>query len=147
KDDAAAKRLLIAGCDPAVSVVGRFLSKEADVELVPAACSSLQAIKWLKAGSIHVAGSHLRDHKTGESNLPIVKKWFPAGGCKIVTFAQWEQGLVVARGNPKEIRSVADLARRHVKFINREKGSGSRLLLDELMEKSGMVAANVRGYD
>lgn len=146
-DDDSGQRLLIAGCDPAVSILGRFVAKEAEIELITANCSSLQAIQWLKDGKVHIAGSHLRDQRTGESNVPVVKKWFPNGGCKIITFAQWEQGLVVARGNPKQIKGVADLPRKHIKLMNREKGSGSRLVLDELLKKGGIETASVRGYN
>ena len=142
-----AKRLLVAGCDPAVSILGRFVAKEADIELIAANCSSLQAIKWLKDGKVHVAGSHLRDRKSGESNIPIVKKLLPGGGYKIITFAQWEQGLVVARGNPKEIKEVADLSRKDVKFVNREKGSGSRYLLEDMLDKAGIETTRVLGYE
>jgi putative molybdopterin biosynthesis protein len=146
-DQDSAKRLVIAGCDPAASILGRFAAKQADIELVTANCSSLQAIKWLKAGKVHIAGSHLRDRTTGESNVPMVKKLIPRGGYKIITFAQWEQGLVVAKGNPKEIRQVADLSRKKVKLVNREKGSGSRFLLDELLDRDGIDASSVLGYD
>jgi putative molybdopterin biosynthesis protein len=146
-EDDSAKRLLIAGCDPAVSILGRFVAKEADIELIAAICCSLQAIKWLKDGKVHIAGSHLIDQKTGESNVPIVKKLLPDGGYKIITFAHWEQGLVVAKGNPKEIREVADLSRKNVKLVNREKGSGSRFLLDEMLDKGGIEASSVLGYN
>jgi len=146
-DQNSAKCLLIAGCDPAVSILGRFMAKEADIELIAAHCCSLQAIKWLKEGKVHVAGSHLRDRKTRESNVPIVKKLLPDGGYKIITFAQWEQGLLVAKGNPKEIRKVTDLSRKNVKLVNREKGSGSRFLLDEMLERDGIEATRVLGYD
>ena len=146
-DDGSAKRLLIAGCDPAVSILGRFVAKEADIELIAANCSSLQAIKWLKDRKVHIAGSHLRDRKTGESNIPIVKKLLPKGGYKIITFAQWEQGLVVAKGNPKGITEVADLSRRNVKLVNREKGAGSRFLLDEMLDRDGIETTRILGYD
>ena len=146
EDSASVNRLLIAGCDPAVSILGRFFEKEAGIELVAANCSSLQAIKWLRDGKVHIAGSHLRDAKTGESNLPMVKKLLPGGGYKIITFARWEQGFVIARGNPKGIKSISDLSRKDVKLVNREKGSGSRFLLDELLDKCGINAASVHGY-
>ena len=71
----------------------------------------------------------------------------PGGGYKIITFAQWEQGLVVARGNPKEIRNIADLSRHNLQLVNREKGSGSRFLLDEMLGKRGIDSARVRGYN
>lgn len=146
-EDDSAKRLLIAGCDPAVSILGRFVAKETDIELIAASCSSLQALKWLKEGKVHIAGSHLIDQKTGESNLTIVKKLLPGGRYKVITFAKWEQGLVVARGNPKDIRNVGDLSRKNIKLVNREKGAGSRFFLDALLQKAGINTAEVLGYN
>jgi molybdate-binding protein len=64
-----------------------------------------------------------------------------------VTFARWEEGLVLAAGNPKRIRKVEDLGRKNVRLVNREPGSGSRALLDKLLEKSGMDAHKVQGYE
>jgi molybdate-binding protein len=64
-----------------------------------------------------------------------------------VTFAIWEQGLVLEAENPKGIRSVADLARKNVSIVNREKGAGSRSLLDEKLREAGIPPSKVRGYD
>jgi molybdate-binding protein len=64
----------------------------------------------------------------------------------IVTFARWEEGLVSAPGNPKRVREIEDLARRDVRFVNREIGSGSRALLEKLLEKSGLDPHRVQGY-
>jgi putative molybdopterin biosynthesis protein len=136
-----AKRLLIAGCDPGISLLARHL------DLVIAPSTSQQALEWLKQGKVHVAGTHLRDSSTGEYNLPAIERMFARGSVKVVTFAIWEQGLVVESGNPKNIRGVEDLARKNVRIMNREKGAGSRGLLDEQLERAGINPQNVRGYD
>ncbi|HML17096.1 MAG TPA: substrate-binding domain-containing protein [Bryobacteraceae bacterium] len=140
------KRLLIAGCDPGISLLVQHLARFDDVDLVVAPSSSRQALEWLKEGKIHVAGSHLRDSSTGEFNLPMIERLFPRGSVKVVTFAIWEQGLVVEAGNPKNIRGVADLARKDVRIVNREKGAGSRDLLDQKLQEAGVPAAKVNGY-
>jgi molybdate-binding protein/DNA-binding XRE family transcriptional regulator len=140
------KRLLIAGCDPGISLLAQHLARFDDVDLVVAPSSSQQALEWLKEGKIHVAGSHLRDASTGEFNLPVVERLFPRGSVKVVTFAIWEQGLVVEAGNPKNIRDAADLARKDVRIINREKGAGSRELLDRKLQEAGVPASKVNGY-
>jgi len=142
-----AKRLLVAGCDPGMGVLARRLAREASVELITAGCSSLQALAWLREGKVHVAGLHLRDEASGELNVPAVKSVFPKGGYKIVTFAVWEEGLIVRKGNPKKIRSISDLGRPEVAIVNREQGAGSRFLLDRELKKAGIPAAAVRGYD
>jgi putative molybdopterin biosynthesis protein len=147
KEEASQKRLLLAGCDPATGILARMVEKISGVEIVSAAASSKLALTWLSEGKVHVAGSHLEDPKTGEFNLPYIRKQFPDEDFIVVTFARWEEGFVVAVGNPKRVRKIEDLGRKNVKFVNRETGSGSRGLLDKLMEKAGMAAANVQGYD
>jgi molybdate-binding protein/DNA-binding XRE family transcriptional regulator len=147
KDEAAQKRLVLAGCDPATALLTRMVEKISGVEIVSAAASSRLALGWLKEGKVHIAGSHLEDPKTGEFNLPFVRKEFPEEDFSVVTFARWEEGLVLAQGNPKDIRSVEHLARKNVRFVNRELGSGSRALLDKLLEKAGIESQKVQGYD
>lgn len=142
-----AKRLLVAGCDPGISLLAQHLGRFNDVDVVVAPSSSQQALEWLKEGKVHVAGSHLRDESSGEYNVPAVQRMFPKGTVKMVTFAIWEQGLVVAAGNPKNIRSVADLSRKDVSIVNREQGAGSRELLDRLMQQAGIAAKRVNGYE
>ncbi|HLX42718.1 MAG TPA: substrate-binding domain-containing protein, partial [Bryobacteraceae bacterium] len=85
--------------------------------------------------------------KTGEFNLPFIRKQFPDEDFTVVTFARWEEGLVIAPGNPKNVRKVEDLARKNLRFVNREPGSGSRGLLDKLLASAGMDATRVQGYD
>ena len=146
--DSAAKAnsLVLAGCDPALSVLaGELKSAESEVITVP--CSSQEALNWLKEGLVHVAGTHLRDRATGEYNVPAVTALFGKGNIRIVTFAQWEQGLVVQRGNPKRIRSVADLGEKKITIVNREKGSGARGLLDSNLRDAGIRSRNLTGYD
>jgi molybdate-binding protein/DNA-binding XRE family transcriptional regulator len=147
KEEAAQKRLVLAGCDPATGLLSRMVEKSAGVEIVNAAASSKLALTWLKAGKVHIAGSHLEDPKTGEFNLPFIRKAFANEDFSVVTFARWEEGLVIASGNPKDIHSVEDLARKNVRLVNREPGSGSRALLDKLLKKSGVDANAVQGYD
>lgn len=147
KEEAAQKRLVLAGCDPATGLLSRMVEKTSGVEIVSAAAASKLALTWLKEGKVHIAGSHLEDVKSGEFNLPYIRKLFPDGDFSVVTFARWEEGLVVAAGNPKKLRTVDDLARKNIKFVNREPGSGSRALLDQLLEKAGMDASNIPGYD
>jgi molybdate-binding protein/DNA-binding XRE family transcriptional regulator len=147
KDEAAQKRLVLAGCDPAVSLLSNMVERMSGVEVVSAAASSKLALQWLKQGSVHIAGSHLEDPKSGEFNVPYVRKAFPGEEMIVVTFASWEEGLVVAPGNPMKLRRAADLARSGVRFINREPGSGSRALLDKLLTEAGVESGAVQGYD
>ena len=147
KSEAAQKRLVLAGCDPATGLLSRMVEKISGVEIVSAAASSKLALNWLKEGKVHIAGSHLEDPKTGEFNLPFIRREFPDEDLSVVTFARWEEGLVIAPGNPRSIRKPDDLARKNVRFVNRERGSGSRALLDKLLEKTGIDTQRVQGYD
>lgn len=147
KEELGQKRLVLAGCDPATGLLSRMVERMSGVEIVSAAASSNLAIEWLKQGKVHIAGSHLEDPETGEFNLPYVRRAFAGEEMIVVTFAEWEEGLVVAPGNPKKVRTAADLARRGVRFVNREPGSGSRALLDKLLGDAGLAAADVAGYN
>jgi len=147
KEEAAQKRLVLAGCDPATGLLSRMVERISGVEVISAAASSKLALTWLSEGKVHIAGSHLEDPKTGEFNLPFIRKQFPDEDFSVVTFARWEEGLITASGNPKGVRKVEDLARKSIRFVNREPGSGSRALLDKLLERAGMDARKIQGYD
>jgi molybdate-binding protein len=138
-------RLLLAGCDPGAAVLAHHLRRQG-VELVVTYQNSSRALELLKKGLIHVAGTHLLDEKTGESNLPKITRMF-GNSVAVFAFALWEEGIVVGSGNPKNVRSVADFARSGVKIVNREPGAGCRLLLDSLLRRLGIEGKIVKGYD
>ena len=138
-------RILVAGCDPGMSVLARH-AQAAGVELVLAHRTSSQSLSLLKAGFIHVAGTHLRDEASGESNIPEIGQMFPRNAIAVISFAVWEEGLLTASGNPKEIRGVEDLARKDVCIVNREKGAGSRRLLDSHLKRLKIDSKTVSGY-
>jgi putative molybdopterin biosynthesis protein len=139
-------RILVAGCDPAISVLARHV-QPAGVELVLAHRNSSQALALLKDGYIHVAGTHLRDEASGESNIPRIGRMFPRNSVAVIAFAVWEEGIVTARGNPKSIRGIEDLAQPGISIVNREPGAGSRILLDSSLKRLGIEGLEIRGYD
>jgi len=141
------KRLLIAGCDPAIGLLARMAERLSGVEVIAVPASSQRALEWLGQGLVHIAGSHLEDPTSGEFNLPHLRRMMPGQDLTVVTFARWEEGFVVAPGNPLGIRRVEDLAGRGVRLMNREPGSGSRALLDSLLEKAGILAEQLQGYE
>jgi putative molybdopterin biosynthesis protein len=140
------KRLLISGCDPGGAILGRHLQRQG-IDLVVAYQNSSRSLELLKQGVVHVAGCHIRDEKTGESNLPVIKKLFGKESVGVFSFALWEEGILVARGNPKGIHSIADFTRPDVRITNREPGAGSRLLLDSYLHQLGIDGATINGYD
>jgi molybdate-binding protein/DNA-binding XRE family transcriptional regulator len=145
-EDDFSRRILVAGCDPGISVLSRHLAT-AGVELVLAHRNSSQSLELLKKGCIHIAGTHLRDDASGESNLPEIRRTFARNSVAVISYAVWEEGLVTARGNPKGIRGVEDLARPDIRIVNREAGAGSRLLLDTHLQRLGLEGEKIRGYD
>ena len=138
-------RLLLAGCDPAMAVLARSL-QPAGIELILLHQNSSQSLSLLKRGSVHIAGTHLRDERTGELNVSAINQLFPANSVVAISFAAWEEGLVVANGNPKHIEGMQDLARKDIRLINRELGAGSRFLLDSRLKQLKLDPKRVRGY-
>jgi putative molybdopterin biosynthesis protein len=145
-EDDFSQRILVAGCDPGISVLSRH-AQAAGIELVLAHRNSSQALALLKEGSVHIAGTHLKDEASGESNLPEIDRLFPRNSVAVISFAVWEEGILAARGNPKKIRSIEDFVRKDVSIANREKGSGSRVLLDARLKGAGIDSRKVRGYE
>jgi molybdate-binding protein len=116
------------------------------VEIIHAPASSRLALSWLKEGKVHIAGTHLQDPGGSEFNLSAVHREFPNQDMAVVTFARWEQGLVVTPGNPRQIRGIEALGRKNLTVMNREPGSGSRALLDTLLRDAGISPKSVGGY-
>ena len=100
----------------------------------------------VKRGEAHLAGSHLLDEETGEYNVPFIKKYLAGVPLILVNLAYREQGLLVPRGNPLGIKGFKDLARSEVKFINRQRGAGTRLLTDMHLRKLEIASDQVNGY-
>ena len=141
-----ANRVLVAGCDPGISVLSRHV-QAAGIELVLAHRNSSQSLALLQQNCIHVAGTHLRDDASGESNLPQIGRLFPRNSVAVISFAVWEQGIVTAKGNPKNIAGIEDFCRKDVLIVNREEGAGSRALLDAGLKRARIATRRIRGYD
>jgi putative molybdopterin biosynthesis protein len=121
------------------------LQRDQGVTVLASQRGSRASLGGLARGEAHVAGVHLLDPLTGAFNGPWVAKLVPFP-CTIVRFATWEQGLLVAPGNPLGIDGVQDLVRSGVRFLNREVGSGSRSLLDQRVLAAGIRAESIPGY-
>jgi molybdopterin molybdotransferase/putative molybdopterin biosynthesis protein len=141
------RKIVVAGCDPAMFLASEHLKQRTEDNLIPCLMGSSIAIGALKRGEVHVAGVHLIDERSGAWNLPYLDRNLKGLDCIVVTFAHWQEGLIVGQGNPKKIRGVQDLARPAVKIVNRENGSGARRLLDRQLESCGIQPTKVKGYD
>ncbi len=108
---------------------------------------SLGGLIALQEERADLAGTHLLDEETGEYNFPYVKRVLPGRELAIVNLSFRIQGLMFARGNPRRITGLADLRRPDVTFVNRQKGSGTRVLLDLQLKRLGIAPSEIRGYE
>ena len=139
--------VVVLGCDPALALLGAHLTRRYPMlRLIWVPRSSLAALRMLGRGEAHAAGTHLWDPESGESNTPYVQRELAGRRLVVITLSQWQQGLIVARGNPKGIAGPADLARSEVTLVNRDPGSGSRMLLDTWLRNAGIAPPRVPGY-
>ena len=107
---------------------------------------SMGGLMALKRGLCHLAGSHLLDIEDGSYNVSYIKKLLPDLGVTLVHLVERDQGLMIQRGNPKNIQSIADLTREDIRFMNRQGGSGTRILLDYKLSQLGIDPASIDGY-
>jgi molybdate-binding protein len=139
---------VVLGCDPAFGLLGAHLTRHArDLRVLSRFASSLRATLALGAGDAHLAGTHLHNREGGESNLTLARRTLPGQEVAVVAFSDFEEGLMVARGNPLAIRSAADLGGSGARLVNREEGAALRGLLDDRLAASGVPQAAVTGYD
>jgi molybdenum cofactor synthesis domain-containing protein len=108
---------------------------------------SLGGLMALRRGRAHLGGSHMLDPETNTYNVPFIRRHLPELPLKLINLAWRQQGLMVAPGNPKKIRGIADLTRPDLRFINRQRGAGTRLLLDYLLQEQGLQPEAVQGYE
>ena len=108
---------------------------------------SMGGLMALSRGEAHIAGSHLLDEATGEYNLPFIRRFLNGRKVIVVNLVQRIQGLILPKSNPKRIEALADLERNDVVFLNRQRGSGTRLLLDYKLRELDIDPDGIRGYD
>ncbi len=118
-----------------------------EVYMSSAHVGSMGGIMAVRRGEAHVAGCHLLDTETGRYNLSFIKKYFPRGGVKLIRCVGRQQGLMVAKGNPLNIRKFSDIAGEGVRYVNRQKGSGTRILTDYLCRQENLNPEDIYGYD
>ncbi len=131
--------------DLTLDLLAQFLA-ERERRLSSANVGSQGGLVALRRGEAHLAGSHLLDPDTGEYNLSYIQKYLPDTPVMLVTLVGREQGLMVQPGNPKGVRALADLATPGVKFVNRQRGAGTRVLLDFELDKVGLKPEAITGY-
>jgi len=139
---------IIGSHDLTLDLMAQFLAERAGgVRLVSANVGSLGGLTALRRGEAHLAGSHLLDPATGVYNLSYVRRYLPGEEIVLVTLAGREQGWLVPPGNPLGLRGWADAARPDVRLVNRQRGAGTRVLLDYELGKLGIEPSAVQGYE
>ncbi|WP_053360496.1 helix-turn-helix transcriptional regulator [Bacillus sp. FJAT-27251] len=122
-------------------------SQSAGLGIQPSYIGSLEGLMMLYRGSADIAAIHLLDPASQEYNLPFIRQLFVHEPITVIRLASREQGLIVAKGNPKNIRGIDDFSRKDVTVVNRQKGSGTRFLLDSCLAESKISPEVVKGYE
>jgi putative molybdopterin biosynthesis protein len=139
---------IVGSHDPALEILVQQVNNLPGTErqLVSIPVGSLEGLLALRRGFCHVTGCHLFDPVGREYNTSYVRHLFPGQPMHVITLAQRHQGLLVSSGNPLAIKSLDDLLRDDLVFVNRMEGSGTRLWLDQKINELGIQRSGIRGY-
>ncbi len=141
-------RLVISGQEIILDILTKHLERQMpNVSFLRSYTGSMDGLLALYRGSANVASSHLLDEETGEYNIPYVRCFLPGQRLILVNLVYRHSGFLVACNNPKNITAWADLAKPDIRFVNREKGSGARVLLDEKIRRLNIDSRQIQGYN
>jgi putative molybdopterin biosynthesis protein len=127
-------------------LANELMGLEQPLSLASTHVGSLGGLSALRSGSAHLAGAHLYDPASGDYNFPFIRKYLPDTPVRLVNLAIRHQGLILPKGNPLAIHGLTDLTRQDVRFINRQRGAGTRILFDDYLDRSGIDSQSIRGY-
>lgn len=140
--------VVIGSHDPLLDEVADMMHRaDPTVFMSSSHVGSMGGIMAIRRGEAHAGGCHLLDTETGVYNLSFLKKYFPNGGIRLVRCVGRQQGLMLAKGNPLDIKGFADIAKNGVRYVNRQKGSGTRVLMDYLCEQYAVNVSDIYGYE
>jgi len=137
--------LAIGSHDLTLDLMAQFLS-EHDRRFASANVGSQGGLVALRRGEAHLAGSHLLNPETGEYNISYIRQYMPGIPVKVVALVGRDQGLIVKKGNPKGIKGLEDLSKPGVQFVNRQRGAGTRVLLDYQLNLISVPQSSIEGY-
>lgn len=149
REDKLKNTLVVIGShDPLLDELGNMMHiAENDVFMSSAHVGSMGGIMAIRRGEAHAAGCHLLDTATGIYNKAFMKKYFPKGDVKLIRCVGRQQGLMVQHGNPLNIQKFSDIARDGIRYVNRQKGSGTRILTDYLCKTEQVNPDAIYGYE
>ena len=142
------KLVVMGSHDPLIDEISDIMMRKKRMHgIISSHVGSMGTIMAIKNGEAHLGAIHLFDEETGKYNIPFIKKYFSNTEVKIVEGVRRIQGLMVHKGNPKKIKGIRDIQRQDIAYVNRQKGSGTRILMDYLVNQQGINKENIRGYD
>jgi putative molybdopterin biosynthesis protein len=140
--------VIIGSHDITIDIIGDEVRRRGhNIRISSGNVGSLGGLMALRKGTCHIAGSHLLDPETGEYNISYIKRYLKGVKVSLFHLVMRDQGLIIAKGNPKGIRGIEDLTRDDITMINRQAGSGTRVLFDYKLEKQGIKPESIEGYD
>lgn len=142
------QNIVISGQDVLLDILGNYIEKNIkSVKILRSYIGSYNGLFSLYNNQVSISSCHLWDGETDSYNTPFVKKLLPGVPCILVNLAYRKQGFYVQKGNPKNINTWNDLTNTKVNLVNREKGSGTRILLDEKLKSLNIHQKDILGYD
>ena len=140
--------VIIGSHDMTIDILGDEVRRNSGhVRISSGNVGSLGGLLAIRKGTCHMAGSHLLDTETGQYNLSYIKRYIPNMDVTVFHLVLRDQGLILTKGNPKAIKGVQDLVREDVMFVNRQAGSGTRVLFDYKLNQAGISSDKIQGYD
>ena len=140
--------MMIGSHDLAVDkLINQIKKNKENFELNIQSVGSMSGLVSLKRGECQLAGAHLLEPETGEYNISYINDLFKNEKMAVINLVHREQGLMVKKNNPKRLNDINSLKDENVKFINRQRGSGTRVLLDYLLKTNNIDKTNIKGYD
>ncbi|MBS4201101.1 helix-turn-helix transcriptional regulator [Bacillus sp. FJAT-49732] len=140
-------KIVISGQDLVLDILGKHIEKHSSFKTLRAYTGSLNSLISMYNGDCDIVSLHMFDGDTGEYNLPYIKKILVGYPYIMLNLLSRKAGLYVKKGNPLHINSWLDLNKENIKLVNREKGSGARILLDEQLRLHNISSKNIQGYD
>lgn len=128
-------------------LTNELMGLDRPISLASTHVGSMGGLLAIKNGTAHMSGAHLFDPETQDYNFPFLEKYLPETEITVINLVIRHQGFIVAKGNPKQIRSIGDLVRDDVRFINRQRGAGTRILLDDHIRQADINPEQIDGYD
>ena len=140
--------VVIGSHDNILDLIANQLHRQRPIIRISSAhVGSMGGIMAIRRSEAHLAGCHLLDEETGEYNIPFLKRFLPTLPLRLINLCYRQQGLIVQKNNPKNIKNFSDIARNGLVFINRQGGAGTRLLTDKILREENIRSSEITGYD